>query len=225
MKHIRQIIREAISKSYNEEVVMKHLNKILGDDEIYETDGSIKINLTFNNHKIIGDVVKKMENLFGWYLVGAQGDLDEPFDSNVEEIKQHLQYNANEMAKEYGKDMDDLMVLHFLPKYGYKTNVPDMVYHVTEKHNLEKILRYGLVPKTKNKKAYHPDRVYLATNLSRISDLYNDMNFDVTDPVIIKIDLSDVKDHMEFYKDEHFPTGVYTLSNIGPERIAGYSTP
>lgn len=204
---------------------MNHLGKILGDDEIYETNGSIKIELTFNNHKIISDVVKKMENLFGWYLVGVQGELGEPFDPNVDEIRQDLQYNANEMAKEYGEDMDGLITLYFLPKYGYKSDVPDMVYHVTEKHNLEKILKYGLVPKTKSKKAYHPDRVYLATDPSKISDLYSDMAFDVFEPVIIKIDLSDVKDRMEFYKDEHFPTGVYTLSNIGPERIAGYSTP
>lgn len=44
---------------------------------------------------------------------------------------------------------------------------PNTIYHVTNINNLNKIKKIGLVPKSKNKKSHHLDRIYLTTNSKR----------------------------------------------------------
>lgn len=222
MKNLRYIIRETLSKTYSLNLVFKYLSKHLEEGVFHEINDVLKIEVTHKNYEKLPKVIESLENLYGWYLAGAQYDLDEPFDRDVENIKSNLVYNAREIEKDLGEDMDGQIVLHFLEKYGKKVQVPDIVYHVTSGNNLSKILKYGLVPKSKSKKAFHPDRVYVATELSGIQNLVNDEYFDIDNPTLLTIDISDIKDSVDFFEDPHFSTGVYTFSNIRPENIIDY---
>lgn len=225
MNKLRQFIRETLTKSYDIKNVLNYLSKYTSGNEVYFVNDTLKVEITYNNHKHIGQIVKDLENLLGWYLVGVTGDLDEPFYADVEEIKNDIQYNADELAKEYGEEMDDMLILNFLPKYGHQVDVPDFVYHVTSGKKLEKILKQGLVCKSKSKKSYHPERIYLGTEINTLKYLYRDIDFDVSDPVVLKIDLRGIKEKMKFYEDPHFETGIYTTDNIPPNRIISYERP
>jgi hypothetical protein len=49
--------------------------------------------------------------------------------------------------------------------------IPEILYHITPTQNSDKILKIGLVPKSRSKASYHPDRVYLSKDLEDIENL------------------------------------------------------
>lgn len=111
---------------------------------------------------------------------------------------------------------------------------PNIIYHVTNISNLNKIKKIGLVPKSKNKKNHHLDRIYLTLNLNsaekikkllvvdfiiksndveKYDDIFN--NF-----IILEIDISDnYYNDIKIYYDPNMIGGYYTYQNIKPKNI------
>ena len=56
-------------------------------------------------------------------------------------------------------------------------NTPSILYHITPTQNTNKILSIGLVPKSRSKASYHPDRVYLSKDLKDIEHLVYLINY------------------------------------------------
>lgn len=101
-------------------------------------------------------------------------------------------------------------------------NIPSILYHITPSQNTNKILSIGLVPKSRSKASYHPDRVYLSKNLKDIENL-GGMFYQKTgikDWMILKIDTNMVPgDYLKLYTDPNYEQGYYTLNNIPPQAI------
>jgi len=101
-------------------------------------------------------------------------------------------------------------------------NIPDTLYHITPTQNADKILKIGLVPKSRSKASYHPDRVYLSNDLDDIENL-GEMFYQKTginDWTILKIKTDMVPgNYLKLYTDPNYKQGYYTLNNIPSQAI------
>jgi hypothetical protein len=100
--------------------------------------------------------------------------------------------------------------------------IPEFLYHVAPLKNWEKIEKIGLVPKSRSKKAFHPDRVYLGKDekntLSLAPKFYQITG--IKEWVLLKIDTKSIPgDYFKLYYDPNFKYGFYTLNNIPPYAI------
>ena len=103
---------------------------------------------------------------------------------------------------------------------------PNLVYHVCKKVNINKILKIGLSPKSKSKKSYHPERIYVSLHLNTALKMLNNFRFDDIvngddfDYDILEIDLSDsYYSDIKLFKDPNFVGGYYTYQNFRPKDI------
>ena len=102
-------------------------------------------------------------------------------------------------------------------------NIPPILYHITPTQNVNKILKFGLSPKSRSKASYHPERVYLAKSIEGVEKLANQFyqkmgnkNF-----TILKIDTQTVPgDYLKLYTDPNYiAQSYYTLNNIPPHSM------
>ena len=129
----------------------------------------------------------------------------------------------------------DLMMINIIKKYdieNYK-GLPEYLYHVTERKNIEKILKKGLIPKAKNKIEEHPERIYFTDNIDGANDfrtmLQYSMNFNIEDLIILKINTKLLNKIKLYYDPTFFETedeyennsykAFYTYDNISPYSI------
>lgn len=98
------------------------------------------------------------------------------------------------------------------PKYDYKVEVPEVLYHVSPSRYSKKISKIGFIPKTGNKQSNHPERIYLTNSL----DVATSFGKNLKEPYCIyKIDGGCIK---ELYSDINLRDGgFYTLQNIKPD--------
>jgi hypothetical protein len=218
-------LNEGLIRSYDADMIISQLQKMgIDSDDVYINNGTIKMELKLQYRHIIKATIDKMENLFGWFLSGVQGDLDDGLDGGVEEFKKDMEYSLEQIAEEDYLDEDDsIATLIFEPKFGTdisSDNLPNIAYHVTDRQYLDKIRKIGLVPKHKDKITYHPDRIYLFIDEKNVSGLLDNIHFDIDNPVLLKIDISEFKKHNKFYVDPNLSDGgVYVLGNIPPRLI------
>ena len=118
--------------------------------------------------------------------------------------------------------------IRFEAKYDQKIEkIPSTLYHITPIENSDKIEKQGLAPKSRSKAAYHPDRVYLFTDLDSAEDLadmfYQKTGQDAWDT--LQINITQIPgDYFQLYKDPNFIEGYYTLNNIPPNAIKRIKT-
>ena len=102
-------------------------------------------------------------------------------------------------------------------------NIPNKLYHITPTQNTDKILKIGLVPKTRSKASYHPERVYVGKSIEGIEKLAQPMyqrtgnrNF-----TVVEIDTTTISGgYLKLYTDPNYnKEAYYTLNNIPPHAI------
>ena len=115
------------------------------------------------------------------------------------------------------------------PKYDSDTTSDTTsrgyLYHVSPAKYDERILKIGLIPKSKSKLANHPERIYL-TKTEKDAEFLAD-KFTTFDGygiyTIYKIDIHKLiqqNKNIKFYKDPAFPErGIYVTVNIPPSCI------
>jgi hypothetical protein len=103
---------------------------------------------------------------------------------------------------------------------------PSFVYHVSDEKYLDRIKKHGVIPKTKNKKTNHPERIYITLSLNKAEKLID--TFKSQDKIknikneylIFKIDLTDkYYDNIKIFKDPNMDGGFYLYDNIKPNDI------
>ena len=121
-------------------------------------------------------------------------------------------------------------------------NVPNFLYHVTNKHNVDSILTNGLVPKSKDKDDNHIERIYLTPfyYADQFEDLANQLRAaEIQDFVqryrskvneklkfkdfeynVLRIDTNKITYPIKFYRDPQLPGAVWTFDNIPPQAIS-----
>ena len=202
---------EGLITTYPIENVIQELNDNYFD--AYEEEG-------MNNVKII--VV---------YGVRIEED-DKEDEKTLLSIANKGGYILKEKVKSFDDEEDNHYDYYFVPKFAYECTkeayLGDMcVYHLTNDYYIEKILKNGLAPKTKNKIENHPDRVYVAKekNISKnfIRQMFLYMKNYKFKPIkyiyLLKIDLSKCEDK-RFFLDPSAPDGMFTYENIPPQCIS-----
>ena len=126
----------------------------------------------------------------------------------------------------------DTTILEFEPKNG--NDLKDILklhkhlYHAAPLKYKDKILKIGLVPKSKNKKFTHPPRVYLAYTqagalniVSQLEDI-NTSTGGVPNKLycIFEIDVSKLPRPVKFERDSKYEWGCWTYENIPPSVIS-----
>ena len=106
----------------------------------------------------------------------------------------------------------------------------DCLYHATPTIYVDKILKQGLIPKSKSNLYFYPDRVF-CMNGNRLNDeqitvlKYVQLargcgkHFDNNEFTILKIDTKRLPDDIKFYVDPMSPNAVFTYDNIPPQAI------
>ena len=128
--------------------------------------------------------------------------------------------------------------IEFRSKFDEKYyDVPDKLYHLSIMEYSDKILKYGLVPKSSSKLKNHMDRIYLCLSIEDCEELMpkmeiyfsNERDYNIYNkgrklynknikPIIYQIDNSD--GFIKFlYKDPDYNLGFYVLENIPPDKI------
>jgi len=225
MKHLKpfiSFINEGLIRSIDAETVRKNLisKEGIDPDSIILTDNESKVNIWFNskNADKLRKVHDKMTKAFGWFLsaIGTD-DLGDPYweqemvdEIDIDETARLLKWNFEENDYE----IETCMIYERKFEKEYDGN-PTTLYHVTSRDSVEKIKKQGLVPKSRNKKSIHPDRIYMVVNKEDFdkTDLFDYLS----QPVILEIDNSNLK--LKLHNDVNFDGAVYTTDNIPPQSI------
>ena len=198
----RSLIREGLIMTHSLDYTVNHIKRFLGNlysvIHNYNNNESIFVVYFKTKDKNV-DTLLKFTNNMGYFVSSyvKDGDLFKPVG-----------------------DLTDIDGLRFEAKYDMEAiNLNRYIYHVTDKKNLDKILKIGLTPKTKSKLSYHPERIYLAKNENSVNDiieLFKRGNF-INEPLVLKIDTNNLPN--VFLVDKQFDGGVYTQQNIPPKNI------
>lgn len=148
------------------------------------------------------------------------------FPSNIiiNRNKKSFKYDFEIIKKEIKNTNFDNIIITLEAKFDIEIeNVPDEIYHIYAKKYKDKIFKNGLIPKSRMRKSYHPERCYftytriegknLIDKFKFVDKLYNINNeYDIM--VINTKELNDVK----FYNDPN-SIGFYIYDNISPKNI------
>jgi len=120
---------------------------------------------------------------------------------------------------------DYLSKIRFEAKFDEEIveKIPQILYHITPTQNVNKILKIGLVPKSRSKVSYHPERIYLGKSIGGIEKLAPQMNLRTGDKnfTILKINTDLIPgEYLRLYTDPNYnKEAFYTLNNIPPQAI------
>jgi hypothetical protein len=136
-------------------------------------------------------------------------------------------YDDELFEKEISKKNIKEIKIRFEAKYDdglYKNDneVPDFAYHLSPESYKKEIVKYGLIPKAKNRLNTHSDRIYFLYD-DNYSDLLKRLKANDTknmiknDYVLYKISFKDL--NIVIHTDPYFSDGFYIYDNIKPDRI------
>jgi hypothetical protein len=184
---------------------------------------SLNFDLTEFNHIYINDVntltpydiklVKSLIQNLGWLISMIKYSDDDNY----------IIYDKdNEDSKLENMNIDSIIIEPIKDIRGITP--PKILYHVTLKKNVPRILKIGLIPKALNKKSRHPDRIYLTDKLSvafGIMKEFSNIEFGKYKPEmydILEIDTDGLVNTLYF--DTNFEANAYyTTHNIPPTNI------
>ena len=134
--------------------------------------------------------------------------------------------SIDDLMPELNKNIDVNVI--FDAKYDIELFIDDFVgdyvYHISPRNKKEKILKFGLAPKSDNKMANYSSRIYLTYTMGGIDRLLTDPKFHPDSPefVIFRIDVKELLRHrvVRFFEDPAYKDyGFYTYENIPPNYI------
>ena len=202
------IIKEGLIMSAPTKKVLKVLKRKFPDYYVglVSAGEQSEIEISPGRKENVSDIkgIEDVCRVIGWYI--SHGDVgDEYFKYDDPEFKDHVY---------------DTIVIK--PKFDPKKlfSKPSTLYHVTPKSNLPKIFKIGLVPKHKDKLAYHPDRIHVVDELELAWGLKNVFErINGEEHEILKISTKGL--NIELYSDvDTRQNGFYTLENIPPQFIS-----
>ncbi len=215
-----KILETILSKWFFHDISTSNnkINIILGDG-FFNVDTFLEFQILITN---LGYYVSSMEvtNNMNMSNILKIDDFKERYlDNDI--LKRFIKYN-----------------IKLEPKYDIKhTLKSNILYHVTEDKYLDRILKYGLVPKSKSTKTFHPDRIYFVYNIDDAQTYINSKNlfyktnislskqpnrskFKEIKFIILKVELP-INNDIIFYDDPNFKgKGIYTYENIDKKFIS-----
>lgn len=128
-------------------------------------------------------------------------------------------WNPNEFRKIIYEIEPEYISFRFEKKYDDVITPPNIIYHITNGNFVKNIKKIGLKPKTLNKRATHPKRIYFSLTKENSENLWKNMklNYIKGNGVFLTIDTSNLKN--VFYEDPNSKGSIYTYENIPKENI------
>ena len=199
-------LKEGLIKTVNIGKTLSILEKKYSSKFIFTKSKNSFFIKTFNTDlkSLLSGIIRDADNL-GWF----------PSFMETEDY-------TGKWGKEYFREGE--IKLRFEAKFDEEVveNVPSILYHITPTANADKILKIGLVPKSRSKASYHPDRVFLSKSLENIEELGR-MFYQKTgirNWTILKINTELIPgDYLKLYTDPNYKSGYYALNNINPQAI------
>ena len=243
-RHVRKIVRHQINLMETENMPFTYhpqryfktkLEEMADNDTL--TEGLIRTYPsewveTYLSHRINSDFIEANfddDHMHFWFVL-------KPGSNSIEPLKRKMDSFGYYLAVE--DNVKEGVYLQFEPKFDEYFKGSElsfrfsdiMFYHVAPSHFKEKILKYGLVPKSKNNFLKYPDRVYLmrATSSGKkdvcelASELYDKSTNKLNDGFYSLFGIkSDGLEDMKFYMDMNMPgsDAFFTYENIPPENI------
>ena len=215
-----QEVSEGLIKTFPIKVADRLIKRELSDLKVnYKTGIDYDTNTLFINCLSKSIIIDNMIKIFS--QINSCGYFISHFDFydcnhiNISSIKyQDIDLNYIKRLK---KELNNSHYIQITveSKFNKLVDNKNIYYHVTETKYVDKILKIGLVPRSKSKKTFHIERVYLGKdliNVKGISRQFKDGNY-----TLLKITLND---NIKLYDDPDFTGyGVYTYENIPPDNI------
>ena len=159
-------------------------------------------------------------NNLGYFVSSYIFDFDtNPFDFYKSK------YNPNKFRDDFFSRTPKDIIFTIEKKYDdVDENIPDKIYHITNKNFINKIQNKGLIPVSGSKQSYHPERIYFTKDIDdmrHFSDMVSRF-IPHEQQLILTIDTSNIDN--VFYKDPNLLGAIYTYKNIGPKNIISYET-
>lgn len=180
--------------------------------------GTMEVQILGFNDNEIKNLVSKV-NLIGYFFSQI---LVSPKQENSASNYVDKVYSESELWKILGeREKYNGIILCIQGKFVEEVKNPYILFHVTRKDLLDKIMRVGLVPKSKSKKAYHPERIYFARTVPLAEALMEELQkYTGGEYAILRIEAKNLK-NVKFYNDPDFwKAGVFTLDNVPKEVIS-----
>ena len=210
-----KLFKEGLIKTYPFDFTIQSLSKY-GSVKLISNKIYLGLNKEF--FKNIQGLLKHLNTL--GYFAATFKVLEKNKEANIENYK-----NFNNVA-DVLNIIDNIQQIWIEIEAKYDkpiNNAPLFLYHLTSKNNLNKIKQQGLVPKSKSKKSYHPDRIYIVDEINSLKELL--IHFleiegkKLSDYVVLKIDYN-LTNKPKIYNDPNFLNlGYYFTENIPPKAI------
>jgi hypothetical protein len=152
--------------------------------------------------------IQKSINLCGYFISSLIFD-----DTKINTIDEY-----GECINEIEYDTINILIE---AKYDVSINVSELeivdkyIYHISDIKHKDKILKNGLIAKSKSKLSYHLDRIYFETDKNNTFYLSKQL---VDNPIIFRIKIEDLSD-IKFYIDPNHTSGIYTFDNISFDKL------
>lgn len=197
----------------------------------------INCNLTKNENKILlelfdFDSMLVVDSMFD-YICSLFIDRNGWFPSIMKITKTNGKMNTLKYDQDFiiqNQNNIQNVVITYEPKYDIVKEMPEKLYHISILSYKDKILKNGLIPKSKNKKSIHLDRIYLCKTIESCKYLINDMKYLYNKQKLLNIDdeikhnwvifeIDCVGLNLKLYNDSNYKYGYYIVDNIKPENI------
>ena len=219
-------INEGLLKTYDIDFVIdKSLQRLsvlnIKFDIIKQPNNTIKLILYSFDRVLIDNLFgllnKNFTNLFGWYPSYL-------YLENLSGMKNRMNYDERYLKKMH-KYLGEVSII-YESKFDIDVDIPDKLYHLSIQEYEDKILKMGIIPKTKNKISSHGNRIYVCPSIDDCEDLIDEMDFYFFDKnkkvntrwIIYEIDTNNLD--LKLYKDPNYINkGFYLLGNIPSNNI------
>ena len=172
--YINSIINYKIP-NYSDEYIYEYMNKNL-------RNGILPLNEGLIYSQPIDITIRVLKNKFDELDIKKYEDGDISIEGMNDRLKKYIPlinnlgyfissaFNDNDMIDISLLKKDDLnniicSNIFIEPKYDYQVEIPKILYHASPLKFKDKILKIGLTPKSGSKLSYHPDRIYLSSNI------------------------------------------------------------
>jgi len=198
---------------YKVEQILNHYNYVISDVN-YDKNKFKLIFKFISNYDIAKNelwAILRLTNNLGWLPSYISSKLNKKFKEYPFTVENFKDFILNSFCEIY---------FSFEAKYDIPVEkYPKILYHVCESKHVNKILKNGLIPKSRSKKSFHPDRIYLTKTTELAYELANFFNKGSSNRewAILEIDTSTIEDYLKLFKDPNYlDKGYFTLNNITP---------
>jgi hypothetical protein len=211
-------VKSLLDKNFGNKIYIKKIN-----EERFLIDVFID-KISNEDVLLFKDVYEKINSTYGWICNNWSLIKDKNFFSSS---------SGNDIFKilNYEKIKDGyVLTFQFEPihpmKIFDKEKIPKTLYHLSPARYENKILKRGLIPKSKNSKFKHPDRVYVFDSLDdteKIIQKISEVNEETEWTLYTISNFAFIPSNRELFIDNLFSldngTSYFTKRNIRPSNI------